>query len=41
MNIYDYRLSELKEYFKENNEKEFKAIQIYEWIYKKRVLNFN
>ena len=41
MNIYDYRLSELKEYFKENNEKEFKAIQIYEWLYKKRVKSFD
>ena len=41
MNIYDYRLSELKEYFKENNEKEFKAIQIYEWLYKKRVKTFD
>lgn len=41
MNIYDYRLSELKEYFKENNEKEFKAIQIYEWLYKKRIKSFD
>lgn len=41
MNIYNYRLSELKEYFKENNEKEFKAIQIYEWIYKKRIKSFD
>lgn len=41
MNIYDYRLSELKEYLKENNEKEFKAIQIYEWLYKKRIKSFD
>ena len=41
MNIYDYRLSELKEYFKEKNEKEFKAIQIYEWLYKKRIKTFD
>ena len=41
MNIYNYRLSELKEYFKENNEKEFKAIQIYEWLYKKRIKSFD
>lgn len=41
MNIYDYRLSELKEYFKEKNEKEFKAIQIYEWLYKKRIKSFD
>ena len=39
--IYDYRLEDLKEYFKSNNEKEFKAIQIYEWLYKKRVKTFD
>lgn len=39
-NIYNYRLSEFKDHFKENNEKEFKAIQIYEWLYKKRIKNF-
>lgn len=41
MNIYDYRLEELKEYFKSKNEKEFKAMQIYEWLYKKRVKSFD
>ena len=41
MNIYDYRLDELKDYFKNNNEKEFKAVQIYEWLYKKRVKSFD
>ena len=41
MKIYDYRLEELKEYFKSKNEKEFKAIQIYEWLYKKRVKSFD
>lgn len=41
MNIYNYRLEELKEYFKKNNEKEFKATQIYEWLYKKRVKSFD
>ena len=41
MNIYDYRLSELKDYFNKNNEKEFKAIQIYEWLYKKRIQSFD
>lgn len=39
-NIYDYRLDDLKEYFKNINEKEFKAIQIYEWLYKKKVKSF-
>ena len=41
MNIYNYRLNELRDYFKENNEKEFKAIQIYEWLYKKRIKSFD
>ena len=40
-NIYNYRLSDLKEYFKSINEKEFKAIQLYEWLYKKRVKTFD
>ena len=40
-NIYNYNLRQLKEYFTSINEKEFKAIQIYEWIYKKRVKTFD
>ena len=40
-NIYNYRLEDLKEYFKSINEKEFKAIQVYEWLYKKRVKTFD
>ncbi len=40
-NIYDYRLEDLKEYFKNINEKEFKATQVYEWLYKKRVKSFD
>lgn len=40
-NIYNYNLKQLKEYFTSINEKEFKAIQIYEWIYKKRVKTFD
>ena len=40
-NIYNYRLSELKNFFKEKNEKEFKATQVFEWIYKKRIKEFN
>ena len=40
-NIYNYRLEELKEYFKNINEKEFKATQVYEWLYKKRVKSFD
>lgn len=38
--IYDYRLEDLKEYFKNINEKEFKATQVYEWLYKKRIKTF-
>ena len=41
MNIYDYQLKELKDFFKKNQEKEFKAIQVFEWIYKKRIKSFN
>lgn len=40
-NIYDKSLAELKDYFVRNNEKEFKAIQVYEWLYKKRVKTFD
>lgn len=40
-NIYDYTLEELEEYFLSINEKKYKAIQIYEWLYKKRVESFD
>ena len=40
-NIYNERLIDLKEYFKNKNEKEFKANQVYEWLYKKRVKSFD
>ena len=40
-NIYDYTLEELEEYFLSINEKKFKAIQIYEWLYKKRLDSFD
>lgn len=40
MNIYGCNLEDLKTYFKNINEKEFKAIQVYEWLYKKRIENF-
>lgn len=39
--IYDYTLEELEDYFINNNEKKFKATQVYEWIYKKRVNSFD
>jgi len=40
-NIYGKTLNELKEYFISNNEKDFKANQVYEWLYKKRVKTFD
>ena len=40
MNIYNYKLSDLEEYFLSINEKKFKAIQVYEWLYQKRVTSF-
>lgn len=39
-NIYDYSLSDLEDYFLSIGEKKFKAIQIYDWLYKKRVKSF-
>lgn len=39
-NIYDYSLEELEQYFLDKNEKKFKATQIFEWLYKKRVKSF-
>ena len=41
MNIYGCNLEDLKTYFKSINEKEYKAIQVYEWLYKKRIENFD
>lgn len=40
-NIYGYTLESLQTYFEENGEKPFKAIQVYEWLYKKRVSCFD
>ena len=39
--IYNYTLNELKAYLLANNEKPFKASQIYEWLYKRRITNFD
>nr|WP_106784114.1 23S rRNA (adenine(2503)-C(2))-methyltransferase RlmN [Lysinibacillus timonensis] len=38
--IYSLRLDELKDWLKENGEKPFRATQIYEWLYEKRVKTF-
>lgn len=40
MNIYNYSLIDLENYLLEKNEKKFKARQIYDWLYKKRVTDF-
>ena len=40
MNIYGIKRVELETYFLNNNEKKFKALQIYEWLYDKKVRSF-
>ena len=39
-NIMNYTLDELEDFLIKNNFKKFNAIQIYDWIYKKRIFNF-
>ena len=41
MNIKEYTLEELQDFLKENGEKPFRAKQIYEWLWKKNVSNFD
>lgn len=38
--IFDYKLTDMQEFFTSLGEKKYKAKQIYEWLYKKRVYNF-
>jgi len=38
--IYSLQLDELKTWLKENNEKAFRADQIFDWLYKQRVTSF-
>ena len=40
-NIYGYTLKMLEDYFESIGEKKFKASQVYDWLYKKRVTNFD
>lgn len=40
-NIYGKTIEQLEEYFVNMGEKKFKARQIYDWLYKKRVKNFD
>ena len=41
MNIYGKTLKDLETYFTLIGEKKFKAIQVYDWLYKKRVSSFD
>ena len=41
MNIYSMTLKDLETYFINIGEKKFKAIQVYDWLYKKRVKSFD
>ena len=36
-NIYGIKRSDLEEYFLSKKEKKFKGLQVYEWLYLKRV----
>ena len=40
MNIYGITREELEKYFVRNGDKKFKALQIFEWLYQKRVKSF-
>ena len=40
-NIYGMTIAQLKEYFTNLDEKEYKATQIYEWLYVKRIKSFD
>ncbi|MGG5252998.1 23S rRNA (adenine(2503)-C(2))-methyltransferase RlmN [Neobacillus sp. SM06] len=39
--IYSLKAEELKEWLSENGEKQFRAEQLYDWLYKKRVSSFD
>lgn len=40
-NIYGYTIEKLEKYFENIGEKKFKATQVFEWLYKKRVSSFD
>ena len=40
MNIYGIKRDDLEKYFLDHNEKKFKALQVYEWLYGKKINNF-
>ncbi|MDT1120390.1 23S rRNA (adenine(2503)-C(2))-methyltransferase RlmN [Bacillus altitudinis] len=39
--IYSFELNEIKDWLKEQDEKPFRATQIFEWLYEKRVTSFD
>ena len=39
--IYNKSFCELEDYFENINEKKFKASQVYQWLYEKRVTSFD
>lgn len=41
MNIYDMTIENLEDYFVGIGEKKFKAIQVYDWLYRKKVTSFD
>ena len=41
MNIYDFTLKELEEYLVSNGFKKYNATQIIEWMYEKKIYDFN
>lgn len=40
-NIYGIAFEELENYFLEKNDKKFKAVQVFDWVYKKKIRNFD
>ena len=40
-NLYDLTQKELEDYFLSINDKKFRAVQVYEFLYKKRVKSNN
>ena len=41
MSIYSLSRKDLENYFEDINEKKYKALQVYDWLYKKRVTSFD
>ena len=41
ISIYGITRSKLEEYFVKNNDKKFRATQIFEWVYRKRIKSFD